>query len=205
LSQLDVLKSLLRSSARSASAGLRSLPLAVTVQRLLSEAALGRATISDAQLTAAVARVPQVTAATVSSGHDRLRVDASFDDGRQLALALIPAGIAFAPGGAKEISFAVEPSEAALDPRSREVLAAIAGEIARSLWRAVLGRAPRSEQGGTVSYEDGHLVVDLRSVPEVRWAANQRLPAAVIEAIRPRAIEIHEGRLTLVLALDRLR
>jgi hypothetical protein len=204
MSQLDVLKSLLRSGARSAQSSLRSLPLAIAVQRAVSELGFHRLTIGDAGLTRAVTHVPEVAAVTVSSGQGRLRIDASFEDGSRLAFALLPAGMAFAPGGAKELSFTIEPASAARDPRSGELVAAVAGEIARNLWRAALSRAPRSDQGASVSCHEDTLVVDLRSVPEVRWALRQRLPALLIEAIKPRSLEIDNGRMLLTLALDRL-
>lgn len=203
-SRADVLKSLLRSTARSAVGRVMQLKVAANVQRVLSEASLSRTAIGDAQLTAAVARVPEVAAATVSVGSDRMRVDVSFEDGKQLLMALRPDGVAFAPGGAKELAFRVEPDHAAEQPGSRDVLSAIAGEIARTLWRPALSRAPRSDHGAFVSYDGGRLIVDLRSVPEVRWALRQRLPALMIEAIRARGIELGEGRLILTLAIEGL-
>jgi hypothetical protein len=204
-SRSDVLKSLLRSTARSAAECVMSLPVAANVQRALSEASFSRTAIADAQLTAAVARVPHVAAATVSVGHERVRVDVSFDDGKQLLMALRPDGMAFAPGGAKELAFIVEPEHAATQSGSSDVIAAIAGEIARALWRPALARAPRFEHGAVVSSERGRLIVDLRTVPEVRWALRQRLPALLIEAIRARGIEIGDGRLVLALAIEGMR
>lgn len=185
-SRADVLKSLLRSTARSAVSAVKELPLTATVQRVVADAQLGRTAISDAQLTAAVARVPHVAAATVSVAHDCLRVDVVFEDGKQLLMAARPDGMAFAPGGAKELAFRVEPESAASQPGGFDVIAAIAGEIARGLWRPALTRAPRGGHGGFVSHLGGRLIVDLRSVPEVRWALRQRIPALLIEAIRAR-------------------
>jgi hypothetical protein len=173
-----------------------------SVQRALSEVSLSRTAIPDAQLTAAVARVPRVAAATVSVGQDRMRVDVGFEDGKQLLMAVRPDGMVFAPGGAKEIAFRVEPDQAAADPGTRDVLSAIAGEIARTLWRPALARAPRSDHGAFVSHEAGRLIVDLRSVPEVRWALRQRLPALLIEAIRARDLSVGDGRLVLTLAIE---
>jgi hypothetical protein len=204
-SRSDVFKSLLRSTARSAIESVMNLPIAVNVQRALSEASFSRVAIHDAQLTAAVARVAHVAAATVSVGHDRVRVDVSFDDGKQLLMALHPDGMAFAPGGAKELAFTVEPEQAAAQPGGRDVIAAIAGEVARALWRPALTRAPRSDHGALVSDEGRRVIVDLRSVPEVRWALRQRLPALLIEAIRARGLEVRDGRLVLSLAIEGLR
>lgn len=204
MNQLDVFKSLVRSSARAAQASLRKFNLPPAVQRMLAESGFGRIVISDARLTAAVTRVQDVAAATVSAGQQLLRVDLGFEDGKQLAMSLRPAGLVFAPGGAKELAFRVEPSNAALDLRTQEVVAAIAGEIARALWRPALMRAPHSEPGATsVHRHDDTLVVDLRTVPEVRWALRQRLPGLMIEAIKPRALVIDAGRITVKLAFDR--
>lgn len=204
-SRTDVLKSLLRSTARSAVSAVKELPLTTTVQRAVQEAHFKRAAVSDAQLSAAVARVPHVAAATVSIGDGRVRVDAGFDDGKQLLMAVHPDGIAFAPGGAKELAFRVDPPAAASRPGALDVVAAIAGEIARALWRPALSRAPRGGHGGYVSDLGGRLIVDLRSVPEVRWALRQRIPALLVEAIRARSLEIRDGRLIVTIAIEGLR
>jgi len=204
MSRLDVWKSLLRSGVRSASESLRNVPLATTLGRAVSDAGLARFAIRDAELTAAVARLAQVTAATVSCNQNRVRVDASYADGKHVALSLRPAGAMFAAGGAKELCFEVEPKEAAFDGASQEIVGALAAEIARTLWRPALARAPRSDQGGLATSESGRVVVDLRSVPEVRWAQRQRFPAAMIEAMSPRSLEIEPGRLLVRLSLERL-
>jgi hypothetical protein len=204
-SRSDVFKSLLRSTARSAIDSVMGLKVASNVQRVLAETSFSRIAIQDAQLTAAVARVANVAAATVSVGQDRVRVDVSFDDGKQLLMALRPDGMVFAPGGAKELAFTVEPEQAAAQSSSRDVIAAIAGEIARALWRPALTRAPRSDHGALVSHDGCRLIVDLRSVPEVRWALRQRLPAVLVEAIRARTLELREGRLVLTLAIEGMR
>jgi hypothetical protein len=204
MSRRDVVSSLLRSTARSAAATLKGSQLASNVRNALSQLSVGRVVIPDPALTRAVARVPDVAAATVHSTQGRMRFHLSFEDGSQLVMALMPAGAMFAPGGAKELSFAVEPREAVSDLRSHDVVSAIAGEIARALWRPALMRAKHSDHGAFVASDNGRLVVDLRTVPEVRWALSQRLPKAVIEALRPRGIEAHDGRLLVLIAIDRI-
>jgi len=204
MSRLDVVKSLLRSTVRSAASGLQSTKVAETVQRVMREAGLGQGAISDARLTQAVARVPGVVAATVSSASDRVRVDATFDDGERLALSLRPASIHFATGGAKEVGFELARREGMFESRILEIAGAISAEIARGLWRAALTRAPRSDQGALASRDGERVIVDLRSVPEVRWALRQRLPAAMIEALALRSLETEPGRLLLRLSFDRL-
>ena len=204
MSKLDVVSSILRSSARSAAASLSGTQLGAALRRALSEMSPGRVAVGDDQLTRAVARVHGVAAATVSSANGRMRFHLGFDDGSQLLMSLVPSGMAFAPGGAKELFFTVEPPEAAQDHRSHDVLAAVASEVAKILWRAVLLRAPQSDHGAFVTADSDRLVVDLRTVPQVRWALSQRLPKALIEALRPRALEAHDGKLTVLLALDRI-
>jgi hypothetical protein len=204
MSRLDVLKSLLRSGARSVEAGLRGSALSASLRRALSEIGFRHTAIADAALTRAVGRLPGVAAATVSCAHGRMRVEASYGSGERLAFALEPAGVTFAAGGAKELAFTVEPRALAGDLRSLDVCAAISAEIARGLWRPALTRAPRSDSGASVSHENASLIVDLRSVPEVRWALRQTLPSLLIEAIGLRSLAIEPGRLMLELSLDRL-
>ncbi|MDD9938772.1 MAG: hypothetical protein OXT09_34500 [Myxococcales bacterium] len=208
MSRVDVLKSLLRSTAVSAAEGVRKLPISAAVQRLLSEAALGRAPITDAQLTAEAARVAGVTAATVRTDTERVRLHATFEDGSDVAFALRPAGVMFAPGGAKEVSFTVEPPEAADAGRARDLIGSIGSAVARRLWAPVLARAPRAPGSAPVSRQGARLYMDLRSVPEVRWGLGRRVPATVIEALSLKAIELEEAKLVLsitVPALEQMR
>jgi hypothetical protein len=198
MGRLDVVKSLVRSAALGASTQLNRVRAGGSLRKRLMALAQRRLWLSDSKLTAAVARVPAVHAATVTSGSGRLRVDASFDDGSQLQVQLIPQRIAFAPRGAKEVSVRTEPDSAAYNPKCGDVVAAIATEVAHALWRPFLrGR----ETGGrrALAHRDGdELVVDLRSVPEVRSALTQPLLAAVIEAFGLRSLEVTGGGLQLV-------
>lgn len=203
---MDVLRSLLRSTVRSAEQGFASLPISATLRRLIEQSSLGlgRVIVRDEQMTAAVARGGDVSAATVSSGRGCVRVDVTYDDGELLRMSLWPDGTAFAPLGAKELSFRCEPDELAQRTRGRDVIGAIAGEIARTLWKPALARAPRSTEPALVSSDRGRMICDLRSVPEVRWAMRQRVYSALVELLRPRSVEVGEGSLTLLLAIEGL-
>jgi hypothetical protein len=203
MSRMDVFMSLVRSGVRSAASGMRSLPAAALLERALAEASFGRARIDDARLTAAVARLPGVSAATVCTNPRGMRVDVSFEEGPPLLFAARSVTAAFATGGAKELAFELDPEEASRHPRSGDVASLIAGEIARTIFRPVLLRAPPAEHSAFVSNEDGRLVVDLRSLPDVRWALRQRLPGAMIQAIRLRGIDLGDGGLRLRVGLDR--
>lgn len=199
MSRIDVVKSLLRSAARSANTGLAKLGSGSLRERL-SSFAFRRLLLSDSRLTAAVARVPEIAAATVSSSSGQLRIDASYHDGGSLLVTLTPIGSAFAPRGAKELSMRAEPESAALNPRSADIFAAIATEVAHALWGPFL-RAQAAVGGArrTLAQRHGNvLVVDLRSVPAVRAALGQPLTASAIEALGLKAMEVAAGGLKLV-------
>jgi hypothetical protein len=195
MSRLDVMKSLVRSAAASAGALGRAIE---PLRKRVVELGQRRLTLPDYQLTAALARIPDVTAVTVSTRHGQLRVDASFRDGSTLLVHFIPVNVAFAPRGAKEWSLRTEPESAAYDARCTDIVAALASEVARKLWgpflrgREAVGRGPLAHRDGTT------LVVDLRSVPEVRSALGQPLLAAAIEAFGLRSISADEGGLQLI-------
>ncbi|MGD8861681.1 MAG: hypothetical protein PVI30_16850 [Myxococcales bacterium] len=204
MSRLDVLRSLLRSTAVNARRGLENLPVAEALRRFVEEATLGRATLSDAELTKALGRVSGVSAVTVSADGASLRIDAGFDDGQHVQLRVRPTGVMFAPGGAKEVAFAVEPAGAVERGRTRDLVGALGGAIARQLWAPVLANAPRTGGGAMVSGSGGQLHLDLRSVPEVRWALGKRLHAATIETLKLHRIEVGPGGLLLGVTLTGL-
>src|ERR1700754_1620889 len=99
MSRIDVMKSLVRSAASSAG-GLSRVWMHAPLRKRLIDLVQRRLILRDSQLTAAVARVADVSAATVSSRSGQLRVDASFRDGTNLLVHLTPLNTAFAPRGA---------------------------------------------------------------------------------------------------------
>ena len=195
MSRTDVMKSLLRSAATTAGAQLGRI---ASLRRVLGELMQRRLKLDDSKLTAAVARAPEVTAATVTTRGGQLRVDASFRNGESLLVHLTSLKTTFAPRGVKEWSMRTEPETAVYDPRCADVVAALAAEVARTLWGPILrGNVSRGQRA--LAHRDGAmLVVDLRTVPEVRAALNQPLLAAAIEAFGLRSIEVCEGGLRLV-------
>jgi hypothetical protein len=198
MSRLDVVKSLVRSAASSAGVQLERVRLGGSLRKRISAAAQRRLLLPDSRLTAAVARVADVSAATVSTRSGQLRVDASFCDGTSLLIHVIPVGVAFAPRGAKEWSVRVEPDNAAYNPRCSDIIAALGTEVAHTLWGPFLrGRSVRGRRA--IAARDGTMVViDLRSVPAVRSALTQPLLAAAIEAFGLRAVEVTPHGLQLV-------
>jgi hypothetical protein len=196
MSRLDVMKSLVRSAAESAGVlGRAWEPLRKRVAQLAQR----RLTLPDEQLTAALARIPEISAVTVSTRHGQLRVDAIFYEGPPLLVHFVPLNVAFAPRGAKEWSLRTEPENAVFDARCADIVAILASEVARKLWGPFLRGRAASGRGGPLAHRDGTvLVVDLRTVPEVRSALSQPLLAAAIEAFGLRSIVADEGGLQLI-------
>ncbi|HKU42717.1 MAG TPA: hypothetical protein VJR89_31375 [Polyangiales bacterium] len=197
-SRLDVARSFLRSAAGLALTGFDRLHLGSSVRALADTLLRKQLSLPDGRLTAAIAKVPEVSAATVSTRDGQLRIDASFHDGGHLLLHLRSLGTKFATRGAKEWSVEVHPAQAALDPRCADIVVAIAGEIARTLWAPFL-RTPRTRARSANAHRDGNvLIVDLRNVAEVRAALGQPLLAAAIDAFNLRGIEAEKGGLRLL-------
>ncbi|HEX2678596.1 MAG TPA: hypothetical protein VHM19_18215 [Polyangiales bacterium] len=197
MSRRDVVKSLLRSAAVGAGEQLAALGVTSSLKRTLSSLASGRMFIPDARLTAAVARVPEVVAATVTTRDGSMRIDLSFRDSPPLVMGFAPLSVTFATHGAKEWSVRVEPPAAALDPRCGDVLTALAGEVARSLWGPFLRREPPRGRLAFAHREHDVLIVDLRTLPEVRAALSQRLYATGIDALALQDIVAADGGIRL--------
>jgi hypothetical protein len=203
---MDVLKSLLRSTALAASDRVRNHPATSALTKLVQQAALMSTNLDDAALTAAVARAPGIVSASVAARAGQIRIDASFEDDRgRLQVALWPVSFSFAPMGAKEVSFAVEPAEAILDPRVADICAALAAEIAHAAWRVVLGPPGPGDHSAMISRETDRLVADLRSAPAVRRNRHNKLAVGVLEALKPQQIEVLEGELRVAMTLEGIR
>lgn len=203
MSRLDIARSFLRSAASATLEGFERLRLNETLRAAIDTLLRHRLMLSDGRMTAAVARVDGVTEATVSTRDGRLRIDASFRDGQRLLVHLEPRGTAFAPRGAKEWSVGVRPESAALDPRCADIVVALAAEVAKTLWGPFLRRKQRarSRTASTAHREGAVLVVDLRSVAEVRAALGQPLLAAAIDTLNLRSTVAENGGLRLVAGL----
>lgn len=204
MGRFDVFKSLARSAARSAKTRLRPDQLRQEVERRLQSLAMPRGALSDTDLTIAVGRAPGVVSATVQVEVGALAVQLTDERGRDLSLRLLPTGTSFAPHGAKEITFAVEPPEHAAVPIVSDVVAAVGGAIAAAVWGPVLRLAVQRDSGPSVAgfgafvHRDGsRLTADLRTVPAVRATSSHRMAAALIDAIELGAMKAQPGALKL--------
>jgi len=187
MSRLDVVKSLLRSAARSTSQQLArvggSLAGGVSIRDRLAALLGHRLLITDRQLTAAVARIPEVAAATVSSGEGVLRIDASFRDGTDLLVTLRPLRSAFAPRGAKELSMRASPENASLNPRAADVAGAIATEVAHALWGPFLRKQPTARRAIAERHGDMLVVVASEHVPDESRGFEHELIEAIPDGL----------------------
>lgn len=202
--RFDVLKSLVRGAADRAGSRLRGLGPVARMRKLLKDAAHQRAIVTEEDLTRAIAHAHGVRAASVQVRDGGIRVDVGFEDGSRYAATLVPAGARFAPRGAKEVLFRIEPPERARGRHAMEVVSAVAGAVARSLWNALLGPDEGQLQGGIVDRDSDVLRVDLRTVPAVRKLAGRGATAMIIDVIRIGAVRAENGELSLELKMPEI-
>lgn len=207
MARLDLLRSLLRAGADRARDRIGDVAPLAGVQRVVSELRRQRLVIPERALTNFVAHAPDVRAATVTARHGAILVDVAFRDGETVACRFVPESARFAPRGAKELVFRVEPVEALRSARTREVAAVIAGAIAHTLWGIALGARASDDLSGAIVDRDGedYVRVDLRTVPAVRKAQSKGPAAMILEMLELRAIECEDGEVALVVKLPSLR
>ena len=205
MSGRDVLKSLVHRAAVGASTTssqvLRS-RWATEVKHRLSNLYPFQATLTDEDLARAVGQVADIVAVTVHIQPHGIFMHIEDRDGRAQSLELRLGDAYFAPRGAKELTFVMEPAEFSSRSLATDIVAAIAGEVAWSIWRPLLPRQTRPPLAGAqVHRVDGHLVADLRSIPEVRRACSHPLTANLIDALGLTDVRQDLGRMVLRLAL----
>ncbi len=202
-SPFDLLKSYVRDAASRARDGIeRAAPMGALRKRI-AEAARQRSAIDERALSRAIAHAKGVEAASVVVRGGAVRIDATFDDGEHLAMSLVPAGATFAPRGAKEIRFRVDPADAAKSPHAGDLAAAVAGCVARALWAVVL-RSDGDLGQAQVDRDQDLFRIDLRTIPEVRALGADGPHARILDVLAPAAITADEGALHVQLQLPKL-
>ncbi len=197
----DYMKSLVRGFAESASKRLGT-PLA-GLRKLLQAAMAQASSISDHQIVTALTRVQGVSEASAVCREDRIWVEATSSEGLVVRFSMEPTGARFAPRGAKELIFHVEPEEVATKAFARDLVAAVAALVAHTLWGPFLGRSSAPEYDAIAEREGKEVRVDLRSVPAVRSAQKRGL-GQLFDALELGRIEVREGSLKLHLKLPPL-
>lgn len=199
-SRFDVLKSLVRSAARAGAERVKDLDAVRGARAALAELRQRRIPITEPMMSSAIAQCHGIAATSVSLTNGRIVVDASFDDGRSLAMTVLPQEVRFAPRGAKEILFTVEPPEVVGDSRARDIVGCVAAAIARGVWGPMLG--PRTDgEAALVEREGARLRCDLRSVPAVRASLEGSPLAMALDVLTISGFEIEDRLLRVSIGL----
>ena len=177
--RFDIVRSLVRAAADRAIARVKETRVAGATLQLVERITQQRWRLTDEALTAAAAHADGVDSAMVACRSGRVYVDASMTNGREVQFSLAPRSVRFAPRGAKEIAFDVEPPDA----HDTSIVGALAGCIAKATWPMIVPADSLDVGGAIVERESpGRLRVDLRSVPAVR-----RFSSTQAAARRPRS------------------
>ena len=206
--RLDRLRSLVRSAAEGAAGALGQAAAVSRIREAVREVRERRVRIPERQLARAVLRAGTVAEASVRTRDGHIEIVAELESGRTLRFSLTPQQARFAPRGAKEIVFDVEPPEATLDGKVRDVTGLIASQVARALWGPMLSPSDEGEVDapGLVDREGGTLRVDLRTCPRVRAAQSGGAPFALaMELLSIEGFEVDAQGLALRLALPQRR
>lgn len=199
--RFDILRSWVRAAAdraRDRAAGTR---LASVTRKTLERLTQQLWHLTDDTLTAAAAHADGVESAMVVCKRGRIFVDASLKGGREVQFSIAPRGVRFAPRGAKEISFDVEPPGVF----DHSIVGAIAASIARATWPMILPPDTRDVGCAIVEREsDDRVRVDLRTVPAVRRFASRGTAAMIFDVLELESIRVEPGALALKLKLPQL-
>ena len=198
----DRLKSLFRQAVHTAQASLEKIPGLTQFQKVARELAnLGGLVTADA-IQRDVLRVPGIASVSVLVDTAGVRIDASFEDAADLAMRIVPNAVHFAPRGAKEIGFAVEPPETTRHRYASELVAAVATALARTIWGAALGGNQSAPPTGIVDREgENEFRVDLRNLSIFRGGKSSQATLLLLDALVLESIESTEGALRLRLKL----
>jgi hypothetical protein len=205
--RFDRFRSLVRRAAVGAAGFLGQVRPLSAVRETLRELRDRRVRIPDRVLARAVLRAGTVSAASVRARRGRIEITAELASGRAISAALIPAGTRFAPRGAKELFFDVDPPEASEEPVVRAIAGLLGSAIARALWAPLRGAgAVAVDEGALVDRETGgRLRIDLRTCPMVRDALSSGAPATVlIDALTIEALDADEQGLSFRVGLPTL-
>ena len=199
--RLDILRSLVRAAADRAVDRLSGTRLASATKQILERLTQQRWRLSDEALTTAAAHAEGVDSAMVVCQAGKMFVDASMTSGKEVQFSLSPRSVRFAPRGAKEISFDVEPPDA----HDTSIVGALAACIAKATW-PMIAPADSVDVGGAIVEREaaGRLLVDLRSVPAVRRFASTQTAAMVFDLLELESIRVEPGALALKLKLPQL-
>lgn len=198
--RLDHLRSLVRRAADVASNTANAAGPIKRAKKLVSDLIHKRIEISSAQLTSALAQFPDVDSASVSARDGGLHCDVTFVTGEHVQAVYVPHRVMFAPRGAKELTFRVEPSSQTRSHRATDVASVLGGVVARALWPV---RTESRNLGGAIvdRHGENELMVDLRTTPSAQSLIRQGQAGALIEVLQLGDVYVTDGALVLVFKL----
>ena len=199
--RFDILRSWVRLAADRAVVRITGTKVASATRQILERLTQQRWRLSDELLTSAAAHAEGVDSAMVACHSGRVFVDASMSNGKEVQFSLTPRSVRFAPRGAKEISFDVEPPDA----HDSSIVGALAGCIAKATWPMIAAGDSNDFGGAIVERETpGRLLVDLRSVPAVRRFASTHTAAMIFDVLELESLRVEPGALAIKLKLPHL-
>ncbi len=198
--RLDVVRSWVRAAADHALQRMKDTRVASIGAQIMERLTQQRWRLSDEALTAAAAHAEGVESAMVRCHSGRLFVDASMRNGREVQFSLTPRGVRFAPRGAKEITFDVEPP----DGHDSSIVGALAACIARATWPMIAPDAV--DIGAAIVDREGpeRVRVDLRTVPAVRDFVATQAGAMLFDFLELESVRVEPGALALKLKMPQL-
>ncbi|MEM9193734.1 MAG: hypothetical protein AAGF12_31455 [Myxococcota bacterium] len=196
----DVLKSLVRQGLSRAGNAVRKIGPLERARQAMREMVDSRAIIDEATIAAEVAYVSSVESVSIRLRDGALRFEAILDGGDELPLSLFPTGALFAPRGAKEIRFRVEPDRAVDRSATSDIAGAVGALVARRLWGPFLRDATAGERA-LVDRRGAELTMDLRTVPSVRKLEQRSKRALMLDVFDLRSLGVENGKLVLSIGL----
>lgn len=203
--RLDVIRSFVRAAADGVGRAVEKLKAGGAIGASLRDLRRQRAILRDDVLSTAVAHGPRIRSASVAVRDGAIFTDVTSFDGDSLQVVLVPLGARFAPHGAKEVYFRIEPGECVAHPIVPAVTSAIAGAIAHALWRLGVP-TDRAELSGAIVEREGddRVRVDLRTVPAVRKAAGRSSLRILLDAIEVTGLRAELGSLEIEFSLPNM-
>jgi hypothetical protein len=201
--RLDRFRSVVRNLAQRAKGAFDHVTSVTAVREAVREIRERRARIPERVLARAVLHAGTVSAASVRTRAGRIEITAELASGKVIRATLIPSGARFAPRGAKELFFDVDPPEAIGEPELRAMAGRIAAAVARALWGPLLPRSNGERDGGALAdREEGRLRIDLRTCPAVRAVLTKGGPVLfLLDALSIERFEVDERGLSFQIAL----
>lgn len=199
--RMDIVRSWVRAAADHAVQRVKDTRIVNVAAQLLERLTHQRWRLSEEMLTAAAAHAEGVDSAMVACHSGRLYVDASMRNGREVQFSLTPRAVRFAPRGAKEITFDLEPPDA----HDSSIVGALAACIAKATWPMIAPPGTIEVGAAIVERESpARLRVDLRTVPAVRHFASTQAGAMIFDMLELESIRVEPGALALKLKLPQL-